>query len=75
MACVVEKGSFDPPKSKERHFCFCFEMQGLSLTFQKVSSKNYLRFQVKLSAGNSYFRVNIYFNELQLPIKIYKESN
>ena len=40
----------------------------------KVLPKNILRFQVKLSIDNSYFRVSIfYFDELQLPIKFSKE--
>ena len=75
---VVEIVSFDCPKKTRnviffRLLSFCFEIKGLSLTYQKVSSKNNLHFLVKPSTENSYFRVNIfYLDELQLPMKISK---
>lgn len=39
----------------------CFKIQGLSLIYEKYSSKNNLRFLVKPSTENSDFRVNISF--------------
>ena len=46
------------------------------LYYPLVSSKNKLRFLVKLSTENSYFQVIIfYLDELQLPVKISQEIN
>ena len=57
-------------------FSFCFKIKGLSLTYQKVSSKNNLCFLVKLPTENSCFRIKIfYFNGLQLSVKISKKNH
>ena len=84
VACVVEITSFDTPKkAKCLFFIFFifrllssrFQIQGLPLMYQKVSSKNDLRFLVKLSTENSSFMVNVfYFDKLQLAIKISKRN-
>ena len=50
-------------------------MQGLSLTYQELLSKNNLRIQVKLATENSYLRMNIpCFDKLKPPIKFEKKS-
>ena len=47
----------------------CLEIQDLILKYQKVSSKNDLLFQIKLSTERSPFQMIISYVELQLPIK------
>ena len=51
----------------------CLEIQDLILKYQKVSSKNDLLFQIKLSTERSPFQMIISYLELQLPIKGLKQ--
>ena len=67
VACMIKITSFDSPKKARSVFLFFFKLHSfyfeihlLSLTYQKVSSKNNLHFLVKLPTENSYFRVNIF---------------
>ena len=79
VACLLEIVLFGPPKNARgvifsRNLSFCFKKQGVSLKYQKVSSKNDLLFQLNVSKENSYFLVNIfYFHEHQLAMKISEE--
>ena len=72
VVCMIKIDFFDLPK-KLRSVTF-FKKLNLTLRYHKVSSKNNLRFPVKLSTENSSFQMNIsYVNELQLPIKVSNE--